>query len=908
MIELRSANVQSDAQPLPTKFRFVHSGFKNSATRFRALLRPQTFSFKHRAALMAIILAAVPSFAVGVISYTIFDRTSTDAIVQREHEIAKAASLSVQAYMTQRYTEIQALANLPILNDVQLYNAVPQAEKTAILQRMVQVYSSYSNIAVFSPNGDVLLQAGDQKLSDQKSENQANQAYFRATLDADAASRNAVVTLDPATATLYLSTAVREAATGKTIAVVRTTLSTHSLGELLQHSTERDYRLIDVSGRVVTASNLGLSKVDSDNLTEKSQVWTDPQTKQQYLLTQNAVTKFDRLPSVDWRLVLSSPADQAFRFRQSSALMLAFGSGVAVFAALIALLLSKRLTRHLASMSGIVQATDAAELPPKLAIETHDEVAVLGRMINQLTAQVEAARQAQQQSVKRLQQLNEAAFNIRKSADFDTIVQTGVREVRQMLNVDRAIVYLFDPDWKGTVVAESVALGIPAALGAKIADPCFAERYVDKYRAGRVHSIPDLDAAEIDDCYRGQLEQFQVKANLVAPMVVEGQLIGLLVVHQCRSARYWQDAEMNLLVQVALHLGYAIEQVSLAAQVALSQAKHQQKEALSHQLVELLGQAEKAASGDLTIRARVSGEEVGTVADFFNVIVENLERIVHQVKQSALQVNTSLDYHEIAVRSLSEDALKQSEETALTLDHIQQLVQSIQAVAQHAQQAAQVSQSAASTAEVGRVAVNDTVQDIATLRLTMGETAKKVKRLGESAQQISKAISLINQIELQTNVLAINAGIEAARTIENQGFTVIAEEVGALAAKAAGATQEISQLVANIQQETIDVVDAIEQSTAQVVTGTQSAEYAKQSLEKIMAVSSDIDQLVRSILEATVSQVSTSTTMTELMQTIAEVAEQTSSSSLQVSSSLRQTMDIAKSLQDSVQTFKVGVC
>jgi methyl-accepting chemotaxis protein len=189
----------------------------------------------------------------------------------------------------------------------------------------------------------------------------------------------------------------------------------------------------------------------------------------------------------------------------------------------------------------------------------------------------------------------------------------------------------------------------------------------------------------------------------------------------------------------------------------------------------------------------------------------------------------------------------------------------------------------------------------------VAETAKKVKRLGESSQQISKVVSLINQIALQTNLLAINAGIEAARAgEEGQGFAVVAEEVGELAARSAAATKEIEQIVENIQQETADVVEAMELGTAQVVEGTHLVEDAKLSLSQILEVSRQIDTLVQSISSATVSQVQTSQAVTELMKEIALVSERTSDSTRHVSGSLQETVEIAAQLQASVSTFKVG--
>ncbi|MBC7970276.1 MAG: GAF domain-containing protein [Verrucomicrobia bacterium] len=512
-------------------------------------------------------------------------------------------------------------------------------------------------------------------------------------------------------------------------------------------------------------------------------------------------------------------------------------------------------------------------------------------------------------------QLNEITSRMRETLDPQQIYKATLKGTRDALAADRTLIYLFDETWKGTVMAESVAPGFPVALGAQIADPCFAKDYVEKYRQGRVRATANIYEAGLTDCYLGQLEPFQVKANLVVPILVEDTLLGLLIAHQCSAPRQWQEGEINFLRRVAVQLGFALEQAKAfeekeSAQFSaetLSEERQQQTAALQMQLVQLLGDIEGAARGDLTVRAEVTAGEIGTVADFFNSIVESLRQIVTQVKTSALEVNVSLGQNEHAIQQLAEDASKQAAETTRTLDSVEQMATSIQTVATSARQAAAVTRSAATTAEAGEDAMDLTVQNILALRDTIGETAKKVKRLGESSQQISKVVSLINQIALQTNLLAINAGIEAARAGEQgQGFAVVAEEVGELAARSAIATQEIEQIVDTIQRETSEVVEAMSLGTTQVVEGTRLVGDAKQSLGQLLEVSRQIDTLVQSIFNATVSQTQTSEAIATLMRDVVQVSERTFDSSQQVSNSLRQTVEVAHELQESVGAFNVG--
>lgn len=338
-----------------------------------------------------------------------------------------------------------------------------------------------------------------------------------------------------------------------------------------------------------------------------------------------------------------------------------------------------------------------------------------------------------------------------------------------------------------------------------------------------------------------------------------------------------------------------------------AQEQEQAKEDLQRQVIRLLDDVEGAARGDLTVKAEVTADVLGAVADSFNLTIENLREIVKQVSVAARQVSQGSTENESFARSLSADALRQAEELAVTLNSVQVMTDSIQRVAESAREAEEVARSANETALRGGEAVERTVAGILDIRETVADTTRKVKRLAESSQEISKIVALISQIASRTNLLALNASIEAARAGEaGRGFAIVADEVRQLADRAAKASKEIEQIVLQIQGETSGVMTAMEEGTQQVIEGTRLAEQAKQSLDDIIQVSNRIDVLVRSITADTVEQTETSRAVAQVMQSVELTAQETSQESQRVSGSLQNLVGVAKDLLTSVDKFKVS--
>ena len=371
------------------------------------------------------------------------------------------------------------------------------------------------------------------------------------------------------------------------------------------------------------------------------------------------------------------------------------------------------------------------------------------------------------------------------------------------------------------------------------------------------------------------------------------------------SATVYSEDEFGRLASSFNHMARVIlTTTSEAERKALEQ--EQAKEDLQRQVIRLLDDVEGAARGDLTVQAEVTADVLGAVADSFNLTIQNLREIVQQVKIAARQVNQGSRDSEAFARGLSSDALRQAEELAVTLNSVQVMTDSIKRVADSAKEAEEVARSASATALKGGEAVERTVAGILEIRETVAETTRKVKRLAESSQEISKIVALISQIASRTNLLALNASIEAARAGEaGRGFAIVADEVRQLADRAAKALKEIEQIVLQIQSETGSVMTAMEEGTQQVIEGTRLAEQAKRSLDDIIQVSNRIDALVRSITADTVEQTETSQAVAQVMQSVELTAQETSQEAQRVSGALGNLVGVARDLLTSVERFKV---
>ncbi|MBI1283168.1 MAG: chemotaxis protein [Thiobacillus sp.] len=324
-------------------------------------------------------------------------------------------------------------------------------------------------------------------------------------------------------------------------------------------------------------------------------------------------------------------------------------------------------------------------------------------------------------------------------------------------------------------------------------------------------------------------------------------------------------------------------------------------------ILRLMDELGELAEGNLTINASVTEDITGAVADSINYTVEELRSLVRGINQAALQMDQAAGQAGQVSESLQLASRRQTEEIEETSAAVVNLAQSVQQVSGNAAESARVAEQSLAAAEKGQQAVANAISGMNGLREQIQETSKRIKRLGESSQEIGEIVELISDITEQTNVLALNAAIQAASAGEaGRGFSVVAEEVQRLAERSADATKQIAAIVKTIQSDTHDTVAAMEVSTQGVVEGAKLSDAAGQTLAEIGDVSKTLASLIADISAATQIQAESTAKVAETMQDIKSISSQTSSGTQQTAESIGGMKQLAQDLKASVAGFKLA--
>ncbi len=383
-----------------------------------------------------------------------------------------------------------------------------------------------------------------------------------------------------------------------------------------------------------------------------------------------------------------------------------------------------------------------------------------------------------------------------------------------------------------------------------------------------------------------------------------------------------ETSELVTLIQQRTHIvtplwAYVILIAILANIIAIGVALYQasqrrlretqeQNEQNQNAILRLLDELADLADGDLTTEATVTEDFTGAIADSINYAIDQMRTLVQSIRDTAVNVASSAEQTQATAKQLAEASEHQAQEIAGASAAVNEMAVSIDQVSSNASESSAVAERSVAIAKKGAEVVQNTINGMDNIREQIQETSKRIKRLGESSQEIGDIVSLINDIADQTNILALNAAIQASMAGDaGRGFAVVADEVQRLAERSSAATKQIEALVKTIQSDTNEAVISMEHTTAEVVRGARLAQDAGVALEEIENVSTNLAELIQNISNAARQQSSSAAHISNTMNVIQEITSQTSSGTNQTAESIGNLAEMAAELRESVAGFKL---
>ncbi|EDY86960.1 methyl-accepting chemotaxis sensory transducer [gamma proteobacterium HTCC5015] len=396
-----------------------------------------------------------------------------------------------------------------------------------------------------------------------------------------------------------------------------------------------------------------------------------------------------------------------------------------------------------------------------------------------------------------------------------------------------------------------------------------------------------------------------VQAQSPTILAAGGQLREMIASEGDAESQLYSYAGFVLLaVAVAIMFGIAMllrGQASSRAEKADEQNRQNQQA-----ILRLLDEMTHLAEGDLTAYATVTEDITGAIADSMNYSIDALRSLVETINQTVVEVSSSSEQTQAITSRLQESSAKQAEEITKATTQINNMSKTMEEMSSRADESAEVALKSIDIANKGAEMVRKNIEGMDTVRDAIQETSKRIKRLGESSQQIGEIVALITDIADQTNILALNAAIQASSAGEaGRGFAVVADEVQRLAERAGNATKQISALVKTIQADTNEAVSSMEASTSGVVNGAKLAEDAGVSLVEVESVSKELADLIQNISSEASDQALSARTISQIMNVIQAITMETSESTNETAKSVGQMTELANELRKSVAGFKL---
>ncbi len=590
------------------------------------------------------------------------------------------------------------------------------------------------------------------------------------------------------------------------------------------------------------------------------------------------------------------------------------------------LMLSQRLAKAAAaSFSGDSEAFDQLADSRK---EFSDILAALDKGSNQFPPTEGAARPPLNQLLSHWERMSGLMDQLEKGRPLLVTLQRGAAGQRDMINLSNQVADRATPAYKQkadrlNLLLEQITGAVQMVLtSASTEDLPTLDAKMNEAQA-LINDMPPTDATVM--LLKDDFEGYQSVVGFIvanAADVLTSRLAGqrvqeegdqLLAATQNLVNNY-EGSTFGRITSIVVFFagGMVLLLLLMLSKIYLDESKRREREAgqtnrnNQQAILRLMNELSDLADGDLTIRATVSEDITGAIADSVNYTTDELRKLVLRVTTASKQVERATGEAGAVTKELLNATLKQAAEIRDAGGAVELMTKSIQEVDSSAAQSSAVARRTLEVTEQGARAVQNSVSSMDSIREQIQDTSKRIKRLGESSQEIGEIVDLISDITEQTNVLALNAAIQAASAGEaGRGFAVVAEEVQRLAERSGEATKQIGMLVKTIQSDTQDAVAAMEKSTQGVVDGAQLSSAAGRALQEIEKSTHELADLVNSISVSTQVQTDMASEVAGFMNDILKITEQTSHSTQRTNASVAQIESMASELNSSVSGFKL---
>ena len=862
----------------------------------------------------AIALGIIPIATISAVAYKITASHITRQIEQTQQDRTHHLAHMFEQFIITHVQEAETLAVSPIFTNPNITETVTLNQNKAGLNSFVDRTGFYDNIVYLDLEGNPVFQSQSEN---PLRSNYSDRAYFRKAIEQKRTTLNEIgistITGQPR---VEFAVPVKNAWTDEVIGVLRFRIRGELIVSLLADYTNSDeqWHLISTQGTFLAST--------VDNLIDRPLENYFPLLQQAHASQQTITTRSDSPidedseqiinyvpielgvvnPNLNLGTAMALNTDLAFAPLQSLRWIYLGGTiGTALLVGLIAGFWVNKIERQLLKLMVAVDELGQGKLDTKVEANGEDELALLGERINNMAEQLDRLME-RQKTIARTSELIAKVSQALTARELQLPLSLLLAEVRNIIKSDRLFFYRFDKNWKGTIIAESIASNFPRTLGAQFDDPCFTQEYVRKYQRGRIQAISDIYQAGLTQCYIDQLEPYEVKASLVLPVIIEKpatpeseKLIGLLIAHQCSQPRGWSQSDIDYLQQTSYQLA------TILRGYVVHEEENWRKADINKEVSEVLSRIKSISKGDLRINDNKS-RLTNDVTKSIDSTVNNLRQAARQIKNPCEQINNKLAVGKDDLADLNDRLKQQANQLARIFAFIEQMSSYINKASSQAETASQTVNSVVVDLESEKANFNHAIAFMSRLQTSLHYNTERVKNLSSASQKMTRAIGSIRKINLRASLLASKLS-KRIPELDESAFG-LKEEIKSIQQSIA-ATKELEEVVRNIESEISQVLRNYQADENQLEQENYLVANASKNLEHIVKITKNAQQQLFSLANVTNLQSQTDQKITSLK----DESEVTSTSLAILSDraidTIEETIITAKDLENAVNFFKL---